>query len=240
MCTVIFLPQHNAYALASIRDESPHRPTVMPELIKTSDTTVLCPTDSRSGGTWFGTNGFGNTIVLLNGAFINHLPNTRTFRTSRGNIVKELLNVKNPIGQLKEMNLSDIEPFTLIVKQDIRLLEFRWNGREKHFRYCDPENDHIWSSSTLYTREIQEKRARLFWEWLQQSPSFDLATLTEFLTSYTDPVNGFFMKRSDNLSSISFSYLEANAHSGSLMYHDYTTDKVSNQTIIYESLQPSF
>jgi len=233
MCTVVFLPRNKGYILASVRDESPLRPTIPPTLIKTAVTTVLCPTDDRSGGTWFGTNGFGHTIVLLNGAFINHLPNTRTFRLSRGIVVKELLALKHPIDQLEKMNLDEIEPFTLIVKQQETLLEFRWNGRSKHVKYCDPESAHIWSSSTLYAREIQEKRSRLFWEWLQRSPDFDLSTLTDFLQSYTDPINGFFMKRSENLSSISFSFLEATDQSAIFIYRDLVSNSVSTTSINY-------
>lgn len=52
MCTVLFIPDTNKMFFASLRDESPLRPTaITPQLIKKDNLTILSPQDTLAGGT---------------------------------------------------------------------------------------------------------------------------------------------------------------------------------------------
>ncbi|MGI9531162.1 MAG: NRDE family protein, partial [Lutimonas sp.] len=63
--------------------------------------------------------------------------------------------------------LDDIEPFTIVCvlwENELRLLEFVWDGSKKHLKLL-PLQPTIWSSSTLYTDKMKSLRQDWFREW---------------------------------------------------------------------------
>ena len=91
MCTVLFIPNKISNYFVSLRDESPMRTkALLPLIVTKNKINFLSPIDPVAGGTWIGTNEFGNTIVLLNGGFKSH-QKKNNYRKSRGLIVAELL-----------------------------------------------------------------------------------------------------------------------------------------------------
>jgi uncharacterized protein with NRDE domain len=170
MCTVVFIPNHGKYWIASIRDEHPKRVKAnLPAIQLTQKMKFMAPIDPQGGGTWVGLNEGGSAIVLLNGGFKNHLKKA-AYAKSRGLIVSDLLSVNDPIEYWLHLGLNEIEPFTLIVWHQQQLMNLVWDGNNKHQIKMDAIKAHIWSSSTLYNDAEKKKRSSTFEKWIS-SPS---------------------------------------------------------------------
>lgn len=182
MCTVTFVPLgNNNFVLTSNRDVSWKRaPASPPQIHKEREVDLLYPQDMEAGGTWIGSSYDNRLLCLLNGGFENHqrkLP----YRKSRGLIVTELLAAKDLSSTLESIDLTDIEPFTLVTVEwqgELTLGEFVWDGMKKHRRLL-PIEAHIWSSSTLFDPEMRETRRNWFEIWKSQG-EFNPESILEF------------------------------------------------------------
>lgn len=168
MCTVTFIPlPDNNFILTSSRDVPYSREkAIMPNYYPDGDVRIEYPKDGKAGGTWIGHSSRKRLICLLNGGFQNHV-SAENYRKSRGIIVLELLKEEDINQALKEINLENIEPFTLVIVEwdfDLFLFEFVWDGNQKHFRIV-PKIPSIWSSATLYDEKTKEMRENWFSEW---------------------------------------------------------------------------
>ena len=217
--------------MSSVRDENPNRPQAKQPALQDSEThRFWSPVDGLAGGSWWAVNDLGNTIILLNGAFKNHLPNNRTFRKSRGLIVKELAQQTDLVKSWEVLDLLDIEPFTLVIRQNGRLFDCRWDGALKHTKELSSTDAHIWSSAPLYTPEIQRFRESLFAKFIKSNPTSP-EQLKGFLHSYEDKENGFIMHRFDFLQSLSVSVFHFHGNSADVTYEDLISGEKSQQTI---------
>ena len=183
MCTVTYIPLGNSdFVLTSSRDipfsrEKAAHPKKMKE-----DSVELCyPKDGKAGGTWIGTSSKNRLICLLNGGFEYHTSREK-YTKSRGLIVKELLKVDDIRKGLTEVNLKGVEQFTLTIvdwNDELELIEFVWDGVEKHLKLL-PQEPRIWSSSTLYDESIKQQRREWFSKWQKENvilrPSAPLRT----------------------------------------------------------------
>ena len=182
MCTVTYVPFENGdFILTSSRDVPFSRKPAHPPKTEIQDgIAVHFPKDGEAGGSWIGYSSRERLICLLNGGFQDH-QTQESYRKSRGHIVIELLKVEDINLGLKEIDLVNIEPFTLvIVEWDFNVFgfEFVWDGRRKHFRMLSNEPQ-IWSSSTLYSPEVKSKRQKWFQEWRREK-AMDRENLLEF------------------------------------------------------------
>jgi len=164
MCTVTIIPKgKNDFILTSNRDEAPNRTSIPPDIYSVKNTKMMFPKDELAGGTWIGVSDKNRLICLLNGGFICH-ERKADYRMSRGLVVNDLLASENIITAINKYNLDDIEPFTLVIvdwNTDLKLYELVWDGTKKHFRTL-PLEPKMWSSSTLYTKEMKKERLQWF------------------------------------------------------------------------------
>ncbi|MDE3250830.1 MAG: NRDE family protein [Bacteroidota bacterium] len=165
MCTVSFVPTTAGVCIAHNRDEKKSRPIAAPPSVSARNgIQVLSPADGLAGGTWIGCNELGAAAALLNGAFIAHA-NQGPYRMSRGLILLDMLASANLTGYFKSVNLTGIEPFTVVIWEDSRLTDARWDGNEKFLTEKDATHAHTWSSVTLYDTPVQKKRQQWFDKW---------------------------------------------------------------------------
>jgi len=172
MCTVTFLPLKNqGFILTSNRDEQKERKTLPPRIYKENNVNMLFPKDLAAGGTWIGVSDKHRIICVLNGGFEKHIRKI-SYGKSRGVITKELLQASSLETAVKNLDLTEVEPFTMVLitwhKMDYSLFELVWDGTEKHFHNLEKQPK-IWSSSTLYTKENASLRASWFKNWLQEN-----------------------------------------------------------------------
>lgn len=168
MCTVTFIPlPDNNFILTSSRDVPYSREkAIFPQYYSEGDVQMEYPKDGKAGGTWIGHSSRSRLICLLNGGFQNH-DSAENYRKSRGIIVLDLLREEDINQALKQIDLENIEPFTLVIVEwdfDLFLFEFVWDGHQKHFRIASKEPS-IWSSATLYDEKTKKMRKNWFTEW---------------------------------------------------------------------------
>lgn len=148
MCTVNFVQSNGKTIITSNRDEKVLRePAVTPMNYLINNKIVVFPKDQKAGGTWYAINEEGTVLVLLNGASEKHLLK-KSYKKSRGLIVLEIIASNSPISEWETIYLSGIEPFTLVLFQEEKLYQLRWNEINKETVLLDASQNHIWSSST--------------------------------------------------------------------------------------------
>ncbi len=243
MCTVTFIPLEDSVCFASLRDESPVRPVA--SLSKNrieNEVKYLAPIDGLAGGTWIGVNELGTVVVLLNGGFDKH-NRQEPYKKSRGIIVKELLLKSMPVLEWSEMDLENIEPFTLIVWSSGALHQLVWDGLNKHNISIDHTLPHLWSSSTLYDTEAKIKRRNLFNQWMSLHPRVDQQSLLDFFRTYANGEDTFIMDRENKVKTISYTFVALPCHQQAvLQYYDLQNLRLTQDVleIVQERMSGSF
>lgn len=204
MCTVSFVCANDKVIITSNRDEKVIRPAIAPKNYTLNGKNVIYPKDPKAGGTWFVVDENGAVLVLLNGAEEKHQVQSH-YRKSRGLIVLELISTISPKDFWLEIDLNEIEPFTLVLFQENQLFQLRWNGAEKTTTPLDIHKNHVWSSSTLYSKEIRDQRSRWFYTFLDANTEITAEKMLHF-HRYTEEGNnehGLVINRNDELKTLS-------------------------------------
>ncbi len=213
MCTVSFISINNKFIITSNRDEQTSRPTAYePKEEIINDCKIIYPKDPKAGGTWFSVKENGMVVVLLNGAFKKHIP-TGSYSRSRGLFLLDIISNANPFLQLTKIDLTTIEPFTLVLFDMEKLIEFRWDGNNKYFKELDAKCNYIWSSATLYSKEAAMQRETLFANFIATNENIDEKTIIDFhMYNDGDFENGLVINRNDKVKtfSITQAVFEAN------------------------------
>ena len=200
--------------LCSNRDEIIERSTC--ELV--DENSKIYPKEPLQGGSWICTFEHG-AIVLLNGAFEKH-KRFPPYSKSRGVLLLEISEEKHPIQVLKSMDLTQIEPFTIVVFQGGEIFEFIWTGAKKHFTEIDPKLTKIWSSSTLYDQSAKSIREQRFKELTNNN--IDADSLWRFHTKpSSDLINGIYMNRIKGPRTISTTMLILSENKTQFKYYDH-------------------
>ena len=229
MCTVTFIPSGDKIFLTSNRDEKTRRsPALPPAFYPMRTGNILFPRDLDGGGTWFAIHENGNAVVFLNGAWSAHIPNP-PYRKSRGLVLLDLIEEENPGTKFLSADFTSIEPFSAVIWQSGQLAEGRWDGKEKSFRHLAVSQPHIWSSVTLYPKEIALKREKWFAGWLQDNiaPSWQDIIDFHLFTGDGDKRNDLLMNRGEGAFTVSITSLEYGAQTARIKYLDFIKGKTS-------------
>lgn len=234
MCTVSFVRSNDTIIITSNRDEKIIRPgAIPPKNYKLNGKNIIYPKDSKAGGTWFVVDENGKVLVLLNGADEKHqvqLP----YRKSRGQIVLEMISSVSPKEFWNEIDLENIEPFTLVLFQDKKLFQLRWNGVKKSTVDLETDKNYIWSSSTLYSKAIREQRSSWFSTFLDVNPEITEAKMLHF-HRYTETDNhehGLVINRNDELKTLSITQAVIEKNKVMIHHLDLITENEYSKTFI--------
>jgi uncharacterized protein with NRDE domain len=235
MCTVSFTATNDKIIITSNRDEKTIRPSAIPPKTYTvNGKNLIFPKDPKAGGTWFVAKADGTILVLLNGADEKHevkLP----YRKSRGLIVLEVISSISPKEFWTEIDLQNIEPFTLVLFQNKALFQLRWNGKEKETTLLDTQINHIWSSSTLYPSEIRKKRFNWFHTFMNANTKISESKMHDFhrYTEEGNDENGLVINRNNEMQTLSItqSVIEKNKvvilHYDLIAQQDFSTSFIT-------------
>lgn len=185
MCTVTLIPiegHEKGFILTSNRDEATGRKTYPPKIYPENGILKLYPKDEVGGGTWLGVSERRRAICLLNGEFEKHERNP-PYRLSRGVVVKDLLDAPVLTDAIKDYDLENVEPFTIIGvdwSSELKLIELVWDGRRKHLKALE-KTPQIWSSSPLYSSEMKLQRE----DWFRDFKKVNSLTPEELISFHT-------------------------------------------------------
>jgi uncharacterized protein with NRDE domain len=227
MCTVSFIVSNGKTIITSNRDEKVIRPSAIePKNYFINNKKIIFPKDSKAGGTWFAVDEIGTILVLLNGANEKHqvqLP----YRKSRGLIVLDVISSLSPKDFWKEIDLENIEPFTLVLFQNNELFQLRWNGFDKETTQLDTNKNHIWSSSTLYPKTIRENRSDWFYNFLDSNPEISDTKMLHFhrYTEEENQENGLVINRNDELKTLSITQSVTEKNKVTILHSDLVSNK---------------
>lgn len=234
MCTVSFVCSQHKIIITSNRDEQVVRPAIPPQNYLINNKNLCFPKDPKAGGTWYAVDDNANVLVLLNGAAEKHHWNP-PYRRSRGLIVLDLLGSNSAIQSWKAIDLDNVEPFTLVLYQDQKLYQLRWNGIEKETTNLDASQNYIWSSSTLYAKPIREQRAQWFGMFFDTMPEVTETEMFQFhrYTETDDQENGLIINRNNNLQTLSITQAVIEKNKITLSHHDLIEQKDFYNTFIH-------
>lgn len=246
MCTATYLPlSPTGFVLTHSRDEKAVRPAARPpRTVRINRQDVTFPQDPQGHGTWIAAS-VQTTLCLLNGAFMPH-QSQPPYTHSRGLVIPHFFDYPSVDAFVQDYNFQGIEPFTLLVMEagrvsGHRLVELRWNGRRLFTHEKEPDQPHIWSSVTLYTPDVIEKRAGWFRNWLHEHPVPSVKTIRWFhqTAGDGDPENSLRMNRRaafghDALLTLSLTSVVHDETEIEMVYEDFT-----QQTSHRQALTPS-
>ncbi len=232
MCTVSFVFSNGKAILTHNRDEKTARLTaIKPQQYCVNNRNIYFPKDQKTGGTWFAVSENGVVLVLLNGAEEKHQLKS-SYRKSRGLIVLDLISSNSAILEWNTIDLCGIEPFTIVLFQESKLYQFRWNEIEKSTLNLDRNQEYIWSSTTLYPKKIQEYRKELFQNFIA-STKISAKKLFQFHrhTNKEDLENGLVINRKNEMKTLSITQTVIQEKKVILSYHDLETEQEFNNLI---------
>jgi len=236
MCTVSFIPLKNKVFLTSNRDEKFRRlPATPPMRYSQGSCEMIFPKDGDAGGSWINACNNGNAGVLLNGAFANHKKN-ENYLKSRGLIFLEIMSSEIPLQEFLSASLFGIEPFTLILWQRNNLYECRLDDKLiKHCRYLPKDCAYIWSSATLYEKEVREKRQASFAEWLTEHPfpSQDEILCFHRFAGSDDKKNSDFIYRNKNVFTVSTTIMDLTIKRARMKHIDFIMGNTTETNLLF-------
>ena len=231
MCTVSFVRCGDKTILTSNRDEEVLRPAIPPKNYCVNGKNLVFPKDPRAGGTWFAVDENANVLVLLNGAAQKHQWNP-PYRKSRGLIVLEVISADSPLQGWEQIDLDQIEPFTLVLYEQGNLFQLRWDGIQKQTTPLDATRNYVWSSATLYPEAVREQRSEWFYRFLDTKPQVTEAEMFDFhrYTENEDEQYGLVINRGDKLKTLSITQVVLEKNKVALVHHDLLDHQKSEQT----------
>ena len=242
MCTVTFIPCGDSIYLTSGRDEQTARPPAeFPRLHVWKGQSLLFPRDSRAGGSWIAVHPNGNSIVLLNGAKKKH-PYLPPYKKSRGLVLLEIISCQSPQISFQEMDMDGIEPYTIILIENKRLIKGIWDGKVKNMELLDHKQPFIWSSVTLYDRDTIKNREFEFSQWMKENPDPGLGDIVFFhrKAGVGDSRNELRMNRNDNFRTQSICTMVLTEEAVHFHYLDLLNDEIFNQRMNFQKTKSVF
>lgn len=235
MCTVTFVRSNGKIIITSNRDEQVLRPNAIePKNYEINNKNLIYPKDPKAGGTWYVVDENGNVLVLLNGAAEKHqiLGN---YRKSRGIIVLDIMSSLSPILAWDEIDLDAIEPFTLVLFENQNLYQLRWDGNNKEKSSLDTNHNYIWSSTTLYPKEVRENRARWFFDYMNSKAEFYEQDMYNFhrYTENENSENGLVINRNDFLKTLSITQTIIENKGAKMKHYDLINQKEFQNSFIF-------
>lgn len=235
MCTVSYVYSSGKVIITSNRDEKSERPSsVKPQQYCLNNKKMNFPKDPKAGGTWFAVDEHANIAVLLNGADKKHVPQD-SYAKSRGLILLDIISSISPIEEWKIISLLNIEPFTIVLLEGNKLYQLLWNSVGKETTPLSSEQNHIWSSSTLYSPGIRKQREESFTEFMSDKSVITEKNMQYFHlnTDKDDTENGLVINRNNIVKTFSVTQTVIEKNKVSMLHFDlHNREEYANSFLI--------
>ncbi len=232
MCTVTFIPKgKDEFILTTNRDEQAER---SPQNITITERTaqLVFPRDNAAGGTWVAMSDANKVVCVLNGAFEQHERNL-PYRMSRGIMALQFFDFERAEHFFDDFQFDGLEAFTMVIYDNGKLYDFRWDEQKKHIRELPANDHHIWSSATLYTPAVRAKREQWFADWLEKYNIRNLEAVMDFHCNAGegDPWNDVVMNRNGIVQTVSITNIIKTRRSLEMIYNDLLRETVKQAKI---------
>ena len=239
MCTVSYIATEDSFILTSNRDETASRPTLPPAEYDINSSHLFFPKDKLAEGSWIACDKNGQVSCLLNGAFKKHKRNL-PYNRSRGKILLESFTFKNIPDFLAQVDLNNVEPFTLILVKNNKLTELKWDGTKKYIKNLNATKNHIWSSATLYPKDVAETKEKWFKLWVSQYSKDSEKNILKFHSTKhgNEPTKDVNSQFKGDLKTVSITQIKNIRGKGIMEYYDLvndTSDRILFKTTSDES-----
>jgi hypothetical protein len=109
-----------------------------------------------------------------------------------------------------------------VLFEKLYLYQLRWNGDTKTAVELDKMQNYIWSSSTLYSKDIREKRANWFHTFLDTKPEVNPKELLDFhrYTEGNNSEHGLVINRNDLMKTLSITQTVIEKNKVTIVHHD--------------------
>lgn len=215
--------------LTSNRDEKTHRATLHPKTYLIGQESVTFPKDEIAGGTWIALGDNGIFCCLLNGGFKLH-EWKGNYRRSRGQILLDVFRADSTEKFLKEIDLDNIEPFTLIIYNSVsdKLNLLVWDGNQRHISDLNVNEPHFWASATLYSSDVKTARKEQFFNFMSSSSEHSAKSIYHLHSSPKES-NGYILNDRGGIETVSVTQLILSNLKGMMIYNDLIAE---TQTIV--------
>lgn len=233
MCTLTYLPVDGGYIFTHNRDERNDRPTSKDFSSKeTSGQKIYYPEDLEAHGSWIAFSDSGISMCLLNGGTELH-KRKPSYRQSRGLVVLDSFNYDGAEDFHRSYNFEGIEPFTLLMRYPDAFYKLVHDEGETRLEQQDISKPNIWSSTTLYTREVRDKRNHWFQSWLHEDPVISPGELERFHQSAGDgdSENDLIMSRWGILQTLSLTQIALVEQEANILYRDFIQESSDRKTL---------
>ncbi len=233
MCTVTYLPLEGGnYILTSNRDEAPERSPRNITCQRIAGQELAFPRDEAAGGTWIAVSSANRLACILNGAFEKHVRQP-PYRRSRGLMALDFFEYPSAENFLEKYAFEGMEPFTMLVLEYGKLLEFRWDEQHRHIKWMNSREPHIWSSAPLYPEEVRRKREQWFADWRRETAGFTREQILGFHQNAGegDPCNDVVMNRGGIVRTVSITSIVKDDAAMDMQYYDLLNGQVKQVKI---------
>ncbi|GJM35784.1 MAG: hypothetical protein DHS20C18_47850 [Saprospiraceae bacterium] len=232
MCTVTYLPLGgNHFVITSNRDEQPARSPKRISIMETQGMQLCFPQDT-SGGSWIAISNTNRVVCLLNGAFEKH-HHEPPYKRSRGLMLLDFFEFPNAEKFFSTYDFEGMEPFTMIIVDDGKLFELRWDEKKIHQTKLDHTTGFLWSSATLYDASVKKKRQGWFEQWKGQHQNFSPESILRFhqTAGDGDPWNDVIMNRAGIVRTVSITQVIKSTGQLKMDYHDLLNGQFESKTV---------
>ena len=233
MCTVTYLPLGtDEFLFTSNRDESPLRRASAIQQTERGTKQLLFPQDSLAKGTWIALSDHNQMVCILNGAFTRH-HHRPPYRLSRGLMALQFFGYNDATAFSRHFEFEGMEPFTMVIYDQQRLFDVRWDEQQLHFTELAPDQAHLWSSPTLYDSNWQAKRQDWFKNWREQQESYTSPNILHFhqTAGEGNPEYDLVMNRANIVRTTSITHIAKKADRAILRYQTILTDEVTEREL---------
>jgi hypothetical protein len=226
VCTVSLIPNKNGFYLTHNRDEKKVRPiAAAPQTNIWFGKNILAPIDTLAFGTWIALAPNTTAMCLLNGAFDKH-DWKGPYTKSRGLIIPEYFEYCNIQIYIDKQDWQMFEPFTLIGIEKLNdgylPFELVWDATDIYYKELNTNKAHLYSSSTLYTKEEKLKREIWFAKFLENEvlSSESIQQFHQFKPELNTD-EGFIINRPNGRHTVSLTHINCTNEQATLNYIDF-------------------
>ena len=237
MCTVSYFPKgENHFILTSNRDEAPKRSATGISIEMRKGKELIFPRDPLANGTWIAASNTNQLVCVLNGAFEKH-KHRPPYRLSRGIMALDFFAYDDADHFFEHFEFEGIEPFTMVIFDNGKLYETRWDEQLLYAQPLRSDVPHIWASSTLYPKEWQAKRRKWYANEIENKTMVEQQDLIDFhhTAGEGNPEYDLIMNRHNMVCTTSITSINKQANQIDMRFEDLQNSKLVSKSITINS-----